>query len=246
MQHYNPFSGLVLGRLGQWISPKSGSHHVSDYTRWIGCRHRIGIELEFNQSLIYTFNEANPKAPLNLNRQVLELLNKSYVEEFNKLNSTKKNVPHQIKLSHAREIQVLWDTANPIIFRNCVLAFGRALQKHGLNMLGSVHVNTQIQERKLFPEGWGNMHPHSDCEGSTPSNTIERIENKFGPSSLSPEELLAKLLVVTAYFGNHAERAMRLARALDRDLTKKLPIMVGTCEQYLRAMIQYHRWRQPE
>ena len=246
MRHH-PFCGLVLGQYGQWISPKSGSHHVHDYARWIGCRRRIGIELEFSDNFDDHYVKNNGiKYRVSLDT-VLGLLNKAYAANLAKLGC---GAPMwQIQASHSKEIQVLWEVANPVHLSKQVLSFGRALQTLRMSGLGSVHVNTQFPASGMdafYPHHgsqMGNYHCHNKYDCSRDRNeAITRIENKYGPSFMYPEELLAKLLVATvALKVDRFGKAFELARTIDRELKFKFPFMVGSCETYLRGLINYHR-----
>lgn len=176
---------LLIGDQRLWAG--FNSIHRHQYNRWIGRIKHVGIELEFTE---------------NLNFKLVNKLVKDYGHK----------APYNIRMSHAQEIQVLWDVTDPIKFVNNVKLFVQVIQSNGLTLIGSVHVNTQVNGiehfRKCLILHYDMVRPNSK---SYYRSTLARCENKKGPSALSYREFISKLLVcILAYDRSKEDQALKM------------------------------------
>lgn len=221
MRNDRPWQDLICGQQRLWVSP--ATPHWNQYKRWIGSRKHVGIELEFSY---YIWN-----TPID-----------SYVSKINELytrSPRNHGEPYEVRQSHSREIQVLWDVEDPIDWINDMWSFTSALSKLALPTTGSVHVNIQSIANKCVYGRGQRLEADPKTHGGI---KIYRQENKCGPSWLSPEEFICNMLVAVALYGDRTlniTRATELAGILDPLVTQRLHICKPS--EYLKHINKWIR-----
>jgi hypothetical protein len=189
-----PWQGLVKGNYSLWLVPNSIHRH--QYSRWVGFSEHVGIELETHEVI-------DDSLFLAVKKSYERLVTRSNPEGYNQ----QLYNMYTVKLSNRREIQVLFNTTDPVRFVKNMYAFVQACAENNFPLGGSVHVNVQIPQKTWEKYFQGRMRKcmyivtyyRSDVYYPE-QGTMLRQEIKAGPSFYGPEEFVANMFVVLAYY----------------------------------------------
>ena len=217
-----PWQGLLTGDYRHWGS--LSSVHTQQFRRWVGQHQHVGIELEFPSSMWIETN-------------LVKSINERYPYKGKRIVDGEYR-DYNVLLTHNREIQVLFTCDEPMTFATQVRAFVKALTETGLTGLGSVHVNIQLKSAHYYPQKGTGLH-----YGYIHSDPCYRVENKFGPSFLCAEELIANLIVCVSALDARTNRVNEeRCRKVAQLMEASLPGGILTILQPMRYAEGLIRW----
>jgi hypothetical protein len=220
------WKNLILGSGSSWRDPSSILRR--QWYRILGQYRHLGIELEMTH--VYVAG------------RLPELhYADTYVERIQHLYG--KPHPYDVKATNSQELGVLWDVTDPVRFVADVRRFVNALARVGMPTAGSVHINVQVPSDR---QGYriGNIHAdilHADCAIQTPfgEHRLMRVENKFGPIFIGPEELICGLIIGASLTmrSYNLEEPLKSLLILASRLQQVVPKALLTPEAYLTQIL---------